>query len=323
MLPAREFPLDEPGRARFRSRWRELFEGDPSKKRLYRDVSNGVPAAGHRVLPAALLRLGRDALRLPADAAPRSRCTATSARAVQEFWRDAELAPQAWRAAIPTGRCCRRAQLFVPAEEFFVRAQGLRAHRPAAKPDEPGEERARRDRRCRRVAVDRRAQDPLAALKAFLDDGAACACWSPPSRPGRRETMANYFAEYGLKPAPCSQLRGVPSQSQRRSCSCVAPLAARLRRAGREAGRSSPRPSSTPAWCGAAARARGEAQLGRGHAARPVRAQGRRPGGARAARHRPLPGPGRPGPRRGQRRVPAARVRRRRQALRAGRRSSA
>jgi transcription-repair coupling factor (superfamily II helicase) len=46
MLPAREFPLDEPGRARFRSRWRELFEGDPSKKRLYRDVSNGVPAAG-------------------------------------------------------------------------------------------------------------------------------------------------------------------------------------------------------------------------------------------------------------------------------------
>src|SRR5947207_9348715 len=46
MLPAREFPLDAAGRARFRSRWRELFEGDPSKKRLYRDVSNGVPAAG-------------------------------------------------------------------------------------------------------------------------------------------------------------------------------------------------------------------------------------------------------------------------------------
>jgi len=46
MLPAREFPLDEAGRTRFRSRWRELFEGDPSKKRLYRDVSNGIPAAG-------------------------------------------------------------------------------------------------------------------------------------------------------------------------------------------------------------------------------------------------------------------------------------
>ena len=28
MLPAREFPLDDAGRARFRSRWRELFEGE-------------------------------------------------------------------------------------------------------------------------------------------------------------------------------------------------------------------------------------------------------------------------------------------------------
>jgi transcription-repair coupling factor (superfamily II helicase) len=46
MLPAREFPLDEAGRTRFRTRWREIFEGDPSKKRLYRDVSNGIPAAG-------------------------------------------------------------------------------------------------------------------------------------------------------------------------------------------------------------------------------------------------------------------------------------
>ena len=46
MLPAREFPLDEAGRARFRSRFREVFEGDPSKQGIYRDVSNGVASAG-------------------------------------------------------------------------------------------------------------------------------------------------------------------------------------------------------------------------------------------------------------------------------------
>ena len=46
MLPAREFPLDDDGRAKFRSRFRELFEGDPTKKGLYRDVSNGIAAAG-------------------------------------------------------------------------------------------------------------------------------------------------------------------------------------------------------------------------------------------------------------------------------------
>ena len=32
LLPAREFPLDEAGRGKFRGRWRELFEGDPSKR---------------------------------------------------------------------------------------------------------------------------------------------------------------------------------------------------------------------------------------------------------------------------------------------------
>jgi transcription-repair coupling factor (superfamily II helicase) len=46
LLPAREFPLDEKGRTRFRQRFREMFEGDPGKSRIYKDVSNGVAAAG-------------------------------------------------------------------------------------------------------------------------------------------------------------------------------------------------------------------------------------------------------------------------------------
>ena len=46
LLPAREFPLDEAGRNRFRSSFRETFEGDPSKSRIYKDVSNGVAPAG-------------------------------------------------------------------------------------------------------------------------------------------------------------------------------------------------------------------------------------------------------------------------------------
>src|SRR5215218_1264820 len=46
LLPAREFPLDDAGRARFRSRFREVFEGDPSKSALYKDVSNGIVPGG-------------------------------------------------------------------------------------------------------------------------------------------------------------------------------------------------------------------------------------------------------------------------------------
>ncbi len=46
LLPAREFPQDEAGRTRFRGRFREVFEGDPSKSPLYKDVSNGIMPAG-------------------------------------------------------------------------------------------------------------------------------------------------------------------------------------------------------------------------------------------------------------------------------------
>ncbi|MFT4191170.1 MAG: transcription-repair coupling factor [Comamonas sp.] len=46
LLPGREFPMDDAARARFRQRWRELLEGDPTKSRIYKDMGNGVATAG-------------------------------------------------------------------------------------------------------------------------------------------------------------------------------------------------------------------------------------------------------------------------------------
>src|SRR3954466_9442964 len=46
LLPGREFPMDDPARARFRSLWRELLEGDPTKSRIYKDMGNGVATSG-------------------------------------------------------------------------------------------------------------------------------------------------------------------------------------------------------------------------------------------------------------------------------------
>ncbi|MBK0393643.1 transcription-repair coupling factor [Ramlibacter algicola] len=46
LLPGREFPMDDDARARFRSRWRELLEGDPTKSRIYKDMGNGVATSG-------------------------------------------------------------------------------------------------------------------------------------------------------------------------------------------------------------------------------------------------------------------------------------
>ncbi len=46
LLPAREFPTDEAGRTLFRQRFREVFEGDPSRAVAYKDVSNGIFPGG-------------------------------------------------------------------------------------------------------------------------------------------------------------------------------------------------------------------------------------------------------------------------------------
>ena len=46
LLPGREFPMDDTARARFRQRWRELLEGDPTRSRLYKDMGLGVATAG-------------------------------------------------------------------------------------------------------------------------------------------------------------------------------------------------------------------------------------------------------------------------------------
>ena len=46
LLPGREFPMDEAARNAFRARWRERFEGDPTKVRIYKDIGAAIATAG-------------------------------------------------------------------------------------------------------------------------------------------------------------------------------------------------------------------------------------------------------------------------------------
>ena len=46
LLPAREVPLDDDAIRAFRSRYRERFEGQPSRSRVYRDISDGIAHGG-------------------------------------------------------------------------------------------------------------------------------------------------------------------------------------------------------------------------------------------------------------------------------------
>ena len=195
LLPAREFPLDDAGRARFRTRFREVFEGDPSRSPLYKDVSNGVVPGGIEYY----LPLFFDATATLADYLPRDAVVAfvgDVASAVERFWQDTDaryklLRGDKLRPLLPP------TSVFLPPDAFHgALKEHPRIEIPAvaseAAPDIDGAGTVA----LPRVEVDRRAQDPLTALKRYLASGTARVLICAESA-GRRETMQQYFAEYG------------------------------------------------------------------------------------------------------------------------------
>ena len=89
LLPAREFPLDEAGRTRFRGRFREVFEGDPSRSPLYKDITSGVVPGGIEYY----LPLFFDATAAFVDYLPDDSVIALHGNvlgAIDRFWQDTE-----------------------------------------------------------------------------------------------------------------------------------------------------------------------------------------------------------------------------------------
>ncbi|MGL1833776.1 transcription-repair coupling factor [Rhodocyclaceae bacterium SMB388] len=210
LLPAREFPLDEAGRTRFRSRFRETFEGDPSRVALYKDVSNGIAPAGiEYFLPLFFDHTATLFDYLPADAVVVLHHDVPAA--IDEFWRDTRsrydlLKGDRSRPVLPPE------DLFLGQEDFYVALKqrprvAIEAH------TEPPEPRAASAEvlSLPEVAVDRKATDPLHRLKAYLD-GDWCKAGGRvlvlAESAGRRETMAEYFSDYGLMLPTASDLSG-------------------------------------------------------------------------------------------------------------------
>ncbi len=208
MLPAREFSLDDAGRKRFRSRFREVFEGDPSKVALYKDVSNGIAPAGiEYYLPLFFEHTATLFDYLPADAVVVLHRDVPAA--IEEFWRDTRsrhdfLKGDRTRPVLPPE------ELFLNQENFYTQLKNLpRMQISAAGNDENTPSDA--SFRLPDVAVERKANDPLHRLKALLDgdwrrDGGRVLVLA--DAPGRRETIAEYFAEYGLKPSSSADFSG-------------------------------------------------------------------------------------------------------------------
>jgi transcription-repair coupling factor (superfamily II helicase) len=194
LLPAREFPSGESGRNMFRQRFRETFEGDATRIGLYKDVSSGIlPAGIEYYLPLFFEHTATLFDYLPAHST--LLLHGDVAAAIAEFWNDTDgrykmLGGDRSRPVLPPG------ELFLRDEAFFIAIKPLPQYTLKVDAGETA--------KLPPLAVDRKADDPLARLREFL---AEYSC-SGTSRvlllaesPGRRETLNDYLTEYAL-PAP-------------------------------------------------------------------------------------------------------------------------
>jgi transcription-repair coupling factor (superfamily II helicase) len=203
LLPAREFPAGDAGRTTFRQRFREAFEGDASRISLYKDVSNGILPAGIEYY----LPLFFDATATLFDYLPENATLLLHGDvpgAIAEFWTDTQgrhkmLGGDRARPVLPP------TDLFLRDEEFFVAAKALaqlnlRTIVGAGALCVPGIPlRGQVTATLPTLAVNRKADDPLAALRTFLAGHAGRFLLLVES-PGRRQTLNDYLVEYDLRP---------------------------------------------------------------------------------------------------------------------------
>lgn len=210
LLPAREFPLDDKGITHFRKTFREIFEGDPSKCRIYKDVSGGIAPGGIEwYLPLFFEETATIFDYLPKNA---TLCMHGDLdAAAQTFWKETQsrhrlLDHDRERPILPPKT------LLIDTADFFVAAQRFGrlqviANAPSALPD---------------LNVERRAEHPLHKLTAFLQayDGRVLIA---AESLGRRETMAQLLAEHGLRLKTCDNWEQFLASGERMMLG-VAPL---------------------------------------------------------------------------------------------------
>lgn len=189
LLPAREFPLDEKGIARFRQNFRETFEGDPSRSRIYKDVSKGVASGGIEwYLPLFFEQTATFLDYIPENALL---CLHGNLDlAAQSFWHEAQ-SRYRQLAHDPERPILKPEALLIKAEDFFT--QTHQYPRLQLSTENAGNTLPPLD-------IERRAEKPLHKLQTFIKGYQGRILIAAESL-GRRETIAQLFAEHGLQPA--------------------------------------------------------------------------------------------------------------------------
>ena len=190
LLPGREFPMDESARSAFRSRWREVIEGDPSRSMIYRDIGNGIASAGiEYYLPLFFEETATLFDYLPEGSS--FALVGDIESAIQRFWSDTRsrysfLKSDRERPLLPPE------QIFLGDEDFFTLLKPFGRWVLQAKPDASELSAPLPD-----IAVNRRLDDPLTNLRSFMLQNQRRIMICAESG-GRRETLREYFSEYDL-----------------------------------------------------------------------------------------------------------------------------
>ena len=190
LLPGREFPMDEAARTAFRARWREQFEGDPSKSAIYKDIGHGIASAGiEYYLPLFFDETATLFQYLPGNAT--FALVGDIDGAIKRFWNDTVSRYQFLKADRERPLLAPE-RLFLTDEDFYT----------LAKPHgrwvvQQGAEASDISAPLPNIAVNRRADDPLVNLRSYLLQTGRRVMICAESQ-GRRETLQQYFNEYDL-----------------------------------------------------------------------------------------------------------------------------
>ena len=223
MLPAREFPFDENARKHFRQAFREAFEGDPSRSLLYKDVSNGLMPGGlEYYLPLFFEQTALFTDYLPANTV--LALHGDPAKACETFWLDTQ---QRYRLlhGDPQRPLLPPETLFAPTDVLFGAVKTLpRVVLPVSATiaaDAPMQT-------LPPVTVDRRAKEPLAALRHWLEATPAEArVLLVAESIGRRETMQHMLRDGGIALAAIDDVDAwLSDAASPRHAFAVAPLVA-------------------------------------------------------------------------------------------------
>ena len=188
LLPAREFPLDETGIALFRGQFRETFEGDPQRAKIYKDVSKGVASGGIEwYLPLFFEQTATFLDYLPKDSLL---CLHGDLdHSAQQFWREAQsryrsLAHDAERPLLVPEK------LLIKTEDFFSATHAFKRLLLTTNSQSTG---------LPALDIERRAEQPLHKLQSFIQSFAGRILIAAEGL-GRRETISQLFAEHDLQP---------------------------------------------------------------------------------------------------------------------------